>query len=274
MTDSFKINPLQFIPGEETFDQEYSVQKQYTTLVFENRENQQAHNSYQQELREMQSIENGDLEQLEACWLDLQPTAYGKLANNKIRNIKNHCLIVVAFASRAAIRGGLAPEIAYSLCDSYIQQIEDCDESIVLVQLAHRAEQQFTKFVADLIPASTKEISQKARAHIDACKQYVFIHLQGKLTVRQIAAALELNPNYLSSIFKQHEGQRLSQFILVEKIKVAQKMLIYSDYSFGEIAHFLGFASQSHLGTHFKTYTHQTLGDYRAFYQTKQKNDE
>lgn len=48
-----------------------------------------------------------------------------------------------------------------------------------------------------------------------------------------------------------------------------QKLLIYSDYSYSEIASYLGYASQSHLGKQFKDMTGMTLRQYRELYGVK-----
>lgn len=141
------------VPGNKSLVQEHEVQQVYSNMIFSNQEEQSFHNSYEQELREMKSIELGNLEMLKNCWTEIQPTSYGKLSGDPIRNIKNFCIIIVAFASRASIRGGISPELAFSLCDSYIQKIEDSDDTFVLVQLARRAEQQYTELVSELASA-------------------------------------------------------------------------------------------------------------------------
>ncbi len=41
-----------------------------------------------------------------------------------IRNLKNMTIIYTALCTRAAIHGGLPPEISYNLSDMYIQSIE------------------------------------------------------------------------------------------------------------------------------------------------------
>lgn len=258
-----------FRPGKESLKQEHEVQQRYSNIIFNNQEEQQMHNSYEEELREMRSIETGNLEMLESCWEELQPESYGTLSVDRIRKIKNLCIILVAFASRAAIRGGLHPEIAYSLCDSYIQKIEDCSEPAVLGQLAHRAERRYTELVIEANSYKNGEKRLKASPHIEHCKKYIFSHLHEKLTVQEIADALHLNPNYLSGLFRKQEGQTILQFVLKEKIKLAQNMLIYSNYTYSEIANYLGFSSQSHLGVQFKKNVHMTLGEYRAKYQSE-----
>lgn len=258
----------QYLPGKESISQEYDVQQNFSDMIFSRQEHAHMHNSYAQEVREMKSIESGDLGMLKTCWDEFQPNSYGILSNNRIRNIKNHCIILVAFASRAAIRGGVVPEIAYSLCDSYIQKIEDCNDSTVLAQLAHRAEIYFTELVIDANGTKPTPAPQNLSQHVEQCKTYIFSHLHQKITVQEIASALHLNANYLNDLFRKQENQSILKFILREKIKLAQNMLVYSNYSYSEIANYLGFSSQSHLGLHFKNFIHMTMSEYRAQYQS------
>ena len=107
-------------------EHEEKVQKNFNDILFENHENNVHHNPYDQELREFGSIENGDLIQLEKSLQEDYDGTIGTLAKDPLRNLKNLGLVLVTLASRAAIRGGLSPEISFSLSDSYIQQIEDC----------------------------------------------------------------------------------------------------------------------------------------------------
>lgn len=255
--------------GQESFREDFEAWQRYSNIVFNNQEEQHSHNAYEAELREMQSIETGNLDMLISCWDQIVPTSYGKLSENPTRNVKNLCIVVVSFASRAAIRGGVHPEVAFSLCDSYVQEIEACEAVEILVQLTHRAEYRFTELVMEANGEKNTQKHLKPSAHIAQCKNYIFSHLHDKLTVQEIAGALHLNVNYLSGLFKKYEGQTILKYVLREKIKLAQNMLVYSDYTFGEIANYLGFSSQSHLGIHFKKIVGMTPGEYRTRYQAE-----
>ena len=48
----------------------------------------------------------------------------GILSNDQLRQLKNIFIVSTTLASRAAIRGGLAEEDAFSLSDAYIQKCE------------------------------------------------------------------------------------------------------------------------------------------------------
>ena len=79
-----------------------------------------------------------------------------------------------------------------------------------------------------------------------------------------------MNPNYISDLFKKEEGISITDYIRNEKIKLAENLLIYSKYQYIEISAYLGFSSQSHLGTQFKEVTGMTLKQYRDCYGVKE----
>ncbi|MFV0362603.1 MAG: helix-turn-helix domain-containing protein [Suipraeoptans sp.] len=239
-----------------------TVAQKFTDLVFENRESSLRHNPYEQELREISSIQNGNLEQLTKSWEETYEGKVGTLARTSLRHSKNHGIVLVTLASRAAMNGGILPEIAFSLSDSYIQTIEECTIPDDAFQLGRQAEYHYTTLVNELKSAKTSP-NKRYSAYVNQCKDYIFIHLHEKIAIADIAKKLFLSPCYLSSLFKKEEGITIGEYILKEKTKLAQNMLVHSDYSYAQIAAYLGFSSQSHLGSIFKKATGLTLRQYR-----------
>lgn len=246
------------------------VQKHFNDILFENHENNVHHNPYDQEMREFGSIENGDLIQLEKSLQEDSDGTIGTLAKDPLRNLKNLGIVLVTLASRAAIRGGLSPEISFSLSDSYIQQIEECKDLALVVPLAHKAEFQYAEMVHEIKEKQKGILKKQKNPRINKCKDFIFSHLHDRITLEDLAAEADCNPNYLSQLFKECEGISISGYILQEKINRAKNLLIYSDYSYIEIATYLGFSSQSHLGTQFKKHTGYTLRQYREIYGRKE----
>ena len=241
------------------------VQKHFNDILFENHENNVHHNPYDQEMREFGSIENGDLIQLEKSLQEDYDGTIGTLAKDPLRNLKNLGIVLVTLASRAAIRGGLSPEISFSLSDSYIQQIEECKDLALVAPLAHKAEFQYAEMVHEIKEKQKGILKKQKNPRINKCKDFIFSHLHDRITLEDLAAEADCNPNYLSQLFKECEGISISGYILQEKINRAKNLLIYSDYSYIEIATYLGFSSQSHLGTQFKKHT-----GYREIYGRKE----
>jgi AraC-like DNA-binding protein len=251
-------------------DHTVKVQKHFNDILFENNENNIHHNPYDQEMREFGSIENGDLIQLEKSMQEDYDGTIGTLAKDPLRNLKNLGIVLVTLASRAAIRGGLSPEISFSLSDSYIQQIEECKDLALVTPLAHKAEFQYAEMVHEIKEKQKGILKKQKNPRINKCKDFIFSHLHDRITLEDLAAEADCNPNYLSQLFKECEGISISGYILQEKINRAKNLLIYSDYSYIEIATYLGFSSQSHLGTQFKKHTGYTLRQYREIYGRKE----
>lgn len=247
------------------------VHREFTDIVFRYQEKGANHNPYDQEVREVESIRTGDPEQLKKSWAEDYVGELGVLADDPLRNSQNLGIVLVTLASRAAIEGGVMPETAFSLSDSYIRKLEKGRTPETVLQLARQAEYQYALLVREEREKKAGgDRKSAADSRVSQCKDYIFAHLHGKITLTEIAKALYMNPNYLSGLFKKEEGLTIGQYILQEKIKLVKNMLIYSHYSYIEIANYLGFCSQSHLGEQFKKATGLTLHQYREKYGVKE----
>lgn len=251
---------------------EENIQKHYVETLFHNQENSQTHNPYDQEIREFTSIENGDIRSLEQSWAEDYDGEVGTLAKAPLRHWRNIGIVIITLASRAAIRGGIPPELSFSLSDSYIQQIEELNDTGHIVTLMRNAEYHYTRMVADLKSSRQTPNQNTENLHVSKCKDYIFSHLHDQIRVQEIAKELGINANYLSGLFKKQEGIGIARFILNEKINLAKNLLVYSGYSYIEIANYLGFSSQSHLGKQFREFTGMTPYQYRNKYGTKAFN--
>lgn len=229
--------------------------KQHSESIYRFREEGQAHNSYAQEERMLKAIETGDFQLLQASRQEKGGGGMGVSSDDPIRNGKNLAETVIILASRACIRGGVDPEVAFSLCDAYMRQVEELQgmqEMMKLPALIESMQYKLTRMVHERKATREKAEQGNETPIIRSCKQYVSRHLHEKLTVQQIAEALSIHPNYLTSLFSKEEGVSLYQYILDEKLRTARELLIYSSKPIIEIAHTLAFSSQSHMGRLFR----------------------
>lgn len=251
---------------------EKNTLKNFTNTVFENTEVNKTHNPYEQELREQAAIEAGDIALLKKSIQEIYNGEVGTLAKDTLRNIKNLGIVVITLASRTAIKGGVSPEISFSLSDAFIQKLEELNDINTVMHFIRETEFQYTQMVHNIIETKNGTINKIPNPKIKQCKDYIYSHLHDKLSVQNIAAVLNTNANYLSEIFKKYEGISLSRYIMNEKIARAKNLLIYSDYSYIEIAAYLGFSSQSHMSTQFKKCTGYTPKEYRYKYGITQQH--
>ncbi len=235
--------------------------------IFYHEEYGEKHNPYEAEVREMSAIEHGDLRQLRESWKEDFSGSVGTLSSDPIRDAKYLCIVNISLSARAAIRGGLPYELAYCLADAYCQQIDNMGQKdmLRLENVIRNIQITYTELVSQ---QKTNPAAQSAvPILVSRAKEYIFSHLHGKLTVTDVADALETHPNYLNRIFKESEGLTVHDYILREKTNLARNMLVYSDHSYSEIASILGFASQSHMGNTFKKITGSTPREYRDAYR-------
>lgn len=239
-----------------------------TERLFQLEEYGARHNSYEHEIIEMHAIQTGDAQQLTKLWAEETEGTLGVLSKIPENHAKYLCIINVALSARAAIKGGLPYELAFSLSDSYCQQIDTVtkDSLLELEAIIHNVELTYANLVSQH-RAQTRETIHAGSPLIERTKNYIFSHLHCKITVKDVAEVLHAHPNYLNRIFRKNTGITIHDYIISEKIKLAVNMLTYSDYSYIEIANYLGFASQSHLGSSFKKSTGMTLRQYRETYK-------
>ena len=92
---------------------------------------------------------------------------------------------------------------------------------------------------------------------------YVQHNLSKPIDVEALADSMFISRTHLAAKFKQETGMTLTDFILIEKIEEAKRLLRYSDKSLSLIADYLGFSSQSHFTRAFKKYSGKTPREYR-----------
>lgn len=239
---------------------EYDVLSERTKIFFDYHEMEKLHNPYDREKREMESIRKGDSGQLLRSINEIFAGEYGILSKDELRSAKNLGICGVTLASRAAIEGGILPEISFSMCDSYIMKIDEALHKGQVEALVRKAKLEYAAMVKE-----QNGLGGESEL-IEQCKNIIFQNMHGKIQVKEIANRLCVSSGYLSTTFAKQEGITIGQYVAIEKTRLAENLLIYSNYSYGEIAYYLGFCSQSHFGKVFKRIQKMTPGEYRRKY--------
>lgn len=125
-----------------------AMKEQIIKDIFDIQEEGRYHNPYAQELREKDSIRRGDMEALKKSINEVYSGQVGILANDPVRQYKNIAICVISGAARCAIEGGVNPELAFSISDSFIRNIEEnMSEPLKIEKAAREAEYEFTELV-------------------------------------------------------------------------------------------------------------------------------
>ncbi|MFB9325616.1 RICIN domain-containing protein [Paenibacillus aurantiacus] len=106
--------------------------------------------------------------------------------------------------------------------------------------------------------------SARERPEIRQAKAYIIKHLDEELNVADLSRRLDLSPNYLSILFRQQTGQRLSEFIQHCRMEEAKRLLRETTLKVYETAAKVGYKDTSYFCKVFKEYAGMTVSDYRG----------
>ncbi|MFU0828692.1 MAG: hypothetical protein ACFWTJ_14385 [Lachnoclostridium sp.] len=229
----------------------------HTISIYQNKEEQNIHNTYNYEHQLLKFVENGDVHGLKNFIKKPIPIKAGIIADSNLRQMKNLFIVTTTIITRAAIRGGLDIETAYELSDTYILQMEKMQNINDVNQLLYAMLEDFTKRV------SNSKIPEGISADIYKCIQFISTNTNNHINVSDVAKYVGKSRSYISSKFKAEMGFDLSAFIMRKKLEEAKSLLAFTDKSISEISYYLCFSSQNYFQNVFKKKFGITPNEYR-----------
>ncbi|PKM51737.1 MAG: hypothetical protein CVV02_05600 [Firmicutes bacterium HGW-Firmicutes-7] len=224
--------------------------------IFENT-TEVANYNYGLERLFMSKVSSGDIETVKNLFKDQIKTLYfTNLGTESLRPVKNNGIVFSTLLARAAITGGVEPDIALSHADLYTKKIEDIYRYNELINVIEQMVLQFTDFVLQ-----TSEVN-----HVSVVKKvskYIHSHLSEQIRLNDVAEYVDLSPNYFSSLFKREMGIAFADYVNEIRIKESQFLLETTDYSIVDIAVAVGFNNQNYFTTIFRKHTGTTPKQFR-----------
>ncbi len=251
------------IREEEQQKLKQAAEKKRTEAIYDEEAPSVLHNTMKSEEEILSIVMRGDLEKLDA-WAKTAPALRGGvMARDPIRQMKNTFIVTATLASRAAIRGGMDPEEALSLSDSYIRRCELLSGHERIQDLQYHMVREFTEQVGK---ARLSESSSALETEVSA---YIRRHISEPVRVEEMADYFGFSRTHFSAKFRKETGITLTEYILRKKTEEAKRLLCYSDRSVSAIAAYLGFSSHAHLNKVFKKLAGETPLEYRKHHQQR-----
>lgn len=204
-----------------------------------------------------QILKDGDPVRMNRYLQQAQVGNVGVMSPIPLRQHKDEGIICVALASRAAIEAGVHPEIAFSMSDIYIQQIEVQAQPTQVQQATLRMLMDFTARVS--VVRRRAQYARPTRQALD----YIALHLCENLSVEGIAHVLHVDRSYLSTCFHRDCGRTISQYIAGERVLQACSLLERPALSVSDVSAQAGFGSVSHFCAVFREIVGVSPGEYR-----------
>ena len=176
---------------------------------------------------------------------------------DSLQQAKVSAITLITLCVRAAISGGLTPDAAYTVGDSYIQQIMDCKTLPEVAQTNHTMYDDFVHRVHKI------RCNPSVSPRIQQCMDYMELHTEEDVSIAQLAQMTGYTEYYLSRKFKEETHCSVNDYSKIIRIERAKVLLYTTNESTAQIADRLHFCSGSYFAREFKKFTGQTPAEYR-----------
>ncbi len=217
------------------------------------------HNTYAHELAHLEAITKGDPELALRCKLMPVHGKLGTLGPNLKRHIRNHCIVGTTLAARAAIKGGISVETAFTVADYFINKVELINDEKLLKDYTLKIVVVFATLVRNLHERGKKSLRPTVSRIVEEIKRSLY----KPVTKEDLVAVCDMHKDYAERIFKQDTGVTIMEYLTESRIQIACELLKDSQTSISEISSILCFSSQSYFGRVFKKVTGKTPAQYR-----------
>ena len=255
--EKLQLEDVAIFSDEQASLQTASQKRRVRRLTEETAETPLPHNTYDLEQTLLSIVRKGDTAALRQ-WASRAPAVRGgTLAGEALRQMRNTVIVTATLVSRAAIRGGMDIEEAFSLSDAYIQQCELLNAPDRLTNLQYHMIGEFTERVERV-----RHGAHESRL-AGLVANYVQKHLSEPISTEALAKELYMGRTHLSARFHKETGETLAAFITKEKMEEAKRLLRWSDKPITAIGNYLGYSSSGHFGSVFKKTVGLTPSEYR-----------
>ncbi len=228
--------------------------------MLEKSEIEQQRYGYDVEKEKMQAVMDGDVETIRR---EITPDAIiqiqmiGEMSKIPKKQWEYSVVSSIVLSCRASIAGGLPEKTSYSLSDTLLQRLTQCDNFQEMLLLESEVRMTFAAAVNEYKLRNTNI------SCVEKAKSYILDHLNRSITLDDLANECGISKCHLCRKFKSATSQTVMEYLYTERIKAAQDLLRYSNKPISYIAEYLCFSSQSHFTSIFRKYTGQTPLQYR-----------
>lgn len=234
-----------------------SVIQQFLESRIQNKQDHFIHPPFELEQQLLDALSLGNESLAVATLKKINELDGAVLATNTIRSKKNALIAVCTLFTRAIIKGGVYPEIAFDLSDANIREIEKLNDVDSLYTFEYDMLFHFLKTLED-------EKNSTSYSHpIKLSISYIYNNILNELSLDIIAKHVYVHPNYLSTRFKKEVGTTVVDFINKKRLEESKYFLVHTNTSISDIALLFKFCNQSYYTSLFKKHTGMTPKEFR-----------
>ncbi len=245
------------LTGEKLDASDTSVAQSYSDAA-PSADKRDRHRIWLAEQALLEMVRTGDLNYKEALNTSLLLSAgVPVMGRDPLRQAKTSVIVFTSIVCRAAMEGGLSPEIAYSLGDSYIQSAENARTYDDIRAIPTLMYDDFIRRVHKV------RQNPKLSAPIALCRDYIEMHPEERIRAKDLAALAGYTEYYLTHKFREETGLSVSDYVKKVKINRAKLLLRSTDLSIQELSDRFCFSSRNYFSRVFYELTGCTPMEYR-----------
>ena len=211
---------------------------------------------YDVERQLMQAVSAGQIPKAELLFSTLFKYQFEVRSTNALRNTKNYLIILNTLLRVAARNGDVPPFHVDKLSSSYAHKIEATTSTNAGVTLMKEMVRRYCLLVRNHSMKRYSLLIRKVLTQID-------YDLTADLGLKNLASQLNVNPSYLSTLFKKETGSTLTEYVNQKRIEHAIFLLNSSSLQIQMIAQYSGIPDVNYFTKTFKKIIGITPKEYR-----------
>lgn len=176
--------------------------------------------------------------------------------SDPVRDLKNYCIIINTLFRKSVERGGVHPIYIDSVSAEFAKKIE----------LRSRLED-IQKLVIEMVKVYCQLVNKHSVKNFSPTVQKVIVmidsNIASDLSLSELATSLNINPSYLSTVFKKETGKTVTAYVNERRIELAQELLKTTSLQIQTIAQYCGIIDVHYFTRLFKKQTGLSPKQYR-----------
>ena len=214
--------------------------------------------AYEQENKLLNAISQGLVHKAEAFFTNGKPSdMLESRVTDRLRNAKNFLIVLNTLARKAVEQGGVHPIYIDSLSSDFAMRIEACKDTDECDDLFFKMIKQYSRLVQKHSQKGYSLFVQKVITCIDS-------DITADLSLKTQAKLLNVNPSYLSTLFKKETGVTLTDYVNQKRVERAKHLLKSGNIQIQAVAQSCGILDVNYFTKIFKKYAGTTPKEYRA----------
>ncbi|MDD6692452.1 MAG: AraC family transcriptional regulator [Lachnospiraceae bacterium] len=204
---------------------------------------------YEEENRMLALVSSGDVEGIRTLLQGLggdPASAMEVRSADSLRNRKNYLVIANTLLRKAAEEGSVHPYYLDRLSSGFARQIEGARSAAACEALLPEMIRRYTQLVRQKRDAGHSPLVRRVLLEVDR-------DLSQDLSLKALAGALYVTPQYLSGLFRRETGQTLTEYVTGQRIRHALLLLSTTRMPVQQIAAYCGFPDAGYFTRIFKS---------------------